>query len=87
MQGHWTELTETDFTTQPFQPLRPWKDFSIWLHSYIFVYSTDILGLSSVTPCKSRHWYVRQDRACQWLSLRGKSELEWACPSVSPNML
>lgn len=58
------ERTGTDFTTQSFQRLRPSKDFSIWLHSYIFVYSTDILGLSSVTPCESECWYVGQDRAC-----------------------
>lgn len=80
-------MSETDFTTQPFQPLRPSKDFNISLHSYIFVYSTDILGLSSLTPCEPGSWYVGQDRACQWLSLRGKSELERVCPGVSPNVL
>lgn len=71
-----------------FQPTRPSKDFSIWLHSDIFVYSTDILGFSFVTPCEFRHWYVGQDRACQWLSLKGKIELElslwWSQPQHAP---
>lgn len=44
-------------------------------------------GFSSVTPCESRCWYVGQDRACQWLSLKGKIELEWVCLGASLNML
>lgn len=58
-----------------------------YLAPQLHLYSTDILGFSSVTPCESRCWYVGQDRACPRLSLKGKIELEWVCLGVIPNML